>query len=97
MSAPSKGAQILSRYGSQMESSKSLICKCVFEHDKAYMTIRSSIAHLDEDVSHSRLSVAWVTLAGHNANGLAVDLIVIEILKSFDSCTKQSTERTAAL
>ena len=44
------------------------------------------LQYLDEDVANSRLSVAWVPLAGHHTNRLAVDLEVVEIFQSFDSC-----------
>ena len=44
------------------------------------------VNYLDEDVSNSRLSVAWVPLAGHDANGLAIDLVVVEIFQALDSC-----------
>ena len=53
--------------------------------------------HLDEDVSHSRLAVAWVSLAGHDTNGLAIDLVVVEILQTLDSCIAVSASEAPVL
>lgn len=45
------------------------------------------VEYLDKDVSHSRFAVAWISLTGHDTNGLAIDLVVVEILQTLDSCT----------
>lgn len=43
--------------------------------------------YLDEDVPHARFSVAWVSLARHDANGLAINFVMIQILQALYSCT----------
>ena len=51
--------------------------------------------HLDEDVTHSRLAVAWVSLAGHDTNSLAIDLVVVKILQTLDSCVAVSASEAS--
>ena len=45
------------------------------------------VEYLDEDVSYARLSVAWVSLTRHDADGLAINLVMIEVLQALYSCT----------
>lgn len=58
----------------------------------AALECRGCLVYLDEYVSHSRLAVAWVSLAGHNTNGFAIDLVVVEILQTLDSCGAAAVE-----
>ncbi len=51
--------------------------------------------YLDEDISHARLSVAGISLTRHDSNGLAVHLVMVQILQPFHSCTKHDDENRA--
>lgn len=54
-------------------------------------------SHLDKDVAHARLAKVGVALGPHDANGLAVEDLVVQLVQGSLGCTEPAQVSLACL